>query len=158
MQISFKEKQKIDAILHEDDSRIFLTDAVDNRFWTNKDIPGIDSDDITISFDGKTLEIPANCLTEQYIVRVSTSKGAVFEDWTVEKVKRPKNATECVEFVAVLVSNTARNYNYTADESITITVIPISYSPDCTIEFNYLIVAKKTLGIFSGVEFERVTG
>ena len=61
MDISQKEKDKIVSILHGNDEPIFLTEALDNRFWFGKNDNDIKADDISIEFDGDELIIPATC-------------------------------------------------------------------------------------------------
>jgi len=155
LNVSYTKKNAIDETIHEDGAPIFLTQALDNRFWARKNVSPIDADEIAVEFTGKKLIIPASCLTDRSIVTVSVSSGTVFDDWKVEKVDRPKNSTDCSEFMVTMVSETAKDYDFAAGEKITITVIPVADTPDETIQFTYEVVGTKTLWVINGIEFER---
>lgn len=44
-----------------------------------------------------------------------------------------------------------------AGDKITVTVVTVADTPDEALEFNYIVVGKKTLGIIKGIKFERET-
>ena len=155
--ISLSEKKKIDAIIHDNGTSIFLTEALDNKYWASKKVAEIDSDEIEIEFTGDKLVIPASSICDRYEIKVAISSGVVLNDWTVKEVKRPKNGTDCSEFMVTLTSKEGKDYKYTAGEKITISVIPIADTPEDTINFKYEVVEKKTLGVIKGIEIERVT-
>ena len=151
-------RQDIDGIIHkEDGKRIFLTEVLDNRFWANKHVAEINSNDIDIEFNGEKIVIPASCLTDRSVVTVSVSGRTVLDDWEVKEVKRPKNSTNCSEFMVTMTSKEGGKYKFTAGETITITIVPVSDAPDYVIEFQYKVVEKKTLGVIKGIEIERIT-
>lgn len=154
--ISIGEKKKIDAIVHENGDSIFLTDALDHRYWANKKVAEIDSDDIEIEFNGDKLVIPASCITDRYEIKVSISGGVILDDWVVSEVKRPKNSEDVSEFMVTLTSKEGKEHTYTTGEKITITVIPVADTPDETIDFKYEVNGKKTLGVIKGIKIERV--
>ena len=156
LDISQKERTRIDSIIHEEGNNIFLTEALDNRFWASKNVEAINSDDIKIEFDGKELVIPATCMTDRTEIKVTTSNGTELDDWIVKKVKRSKN-NDCSEFMVTLTSKQGKDYKYTAGEKITITVIPVADTPDEVIEFTYKAVSKKTLGVIKSIKIERET-
>lgn len=156
--IDDSEKRKIESILHIKGKNIFLTQAVDDRFWFDEDASSLNPKKIDISFDGKTIKIPASCLTDRSSISVSVSgkKGVtVFEDWTLKQVKRPKKSKDCSEFIATYKSKSAGKYKYKAKDKVTITVIPVADSPDEKITFNFNVVSKKKLLVFNKIEFER---
>lgn len=155
LNVSYIRKNDIDDTIHEDGAPIFLTEALDNRFWARKNIPAIDPDSIDVEFNGKKLVIPASCLTDRFIVTVSISGGTVLDDWKVEKVDRPKNSTDCSEFLVTLVSEKGKDYDFSAGETVTITVTPVADTPDETIQFRFDVVGTKTLWVINGIEFER---
>lgn len=150
-------RQEIDAIVHKDGKCIFLTEALDNRFWASKRVAEIDSDDIKIEFNGEKIVIPASCLTDRSVVTVSVSDGTVLDDWKIQEVKRPKNGTDCSEFMVTMTSQEGKKYQYSAGETITITVIPVSDAPDYALEFKFEVTEKTTLGFIKGIDIERVT-
>ena len=155
--ISLSEKKKIDAIIHGSGACIFLTEALDNKYWANKEVVEIDSDDIELEFTGDELIIPAICITDRSEIKVTISSGAVLDDWVVSEVKRPKNSMDCSEFMVTLNSKEGKDYKYTAGEKITISVISVADAPEETIDFKYEVIEKKTLGVLKGIEIERVT-
>lgn len=154
--ISDSEKQVIDATIHENGQRIFLTETLDNRFWASTSKESINSNDIAIEFDGEKIVIPANCLTERFTVTVSVSDGTVISDWKVEKVERAKNSADCSDFRVTLTSEAAEDHEYAAGDTITITVIPASDAPNNVIEFRYKVEEKTVMGFIKDIEMKRV--
>ncbi len=155
--VSLSEKKKIDAIIHGSGTSIFLAEALDNKYWAIKEVTEIDSDDIEIEFNGDKLVIPASCITDRSEIKVTISSGVVLDDWVVSEVKRPKNSIACSEFIVTLDSREGKSHKYTAGEKISISVIPIADTPEETIDFKYEVIEKKILGVFKGIEIERVT-
>lgn len=156
LKVSIKDKQNIDAIVHDNGQSIFLTEALDNRYWASEEIEDINSNDINIEFDGKKIIIPATCLTDRSVIKVIFSDGKIIEDWMIKEVKRPKDA-EVSDFMVTLTSKEGKEHKYSAGEKITIEVITVSDTPDEKITFNYEVVSKKTFGVIKGVEIERIT-
>lgn len=157
LNISSDEKSKIDSILHENGESIFLTKALDDRFWFNNNGSGIDVDSLNIDFDGEKISIPANCVTDRSTISVSvsgTNEEITLTDWEISKVKRPKNSS-ISDFVATFTSKGAKDYKYKASQTVTIKITPVSESPENTIEIEYDVVPKKILFVINGIEFER---
>ena len=150
-------RQDIDAIVHKDGKCIFLTEALDNRFWASKSVAEIDSDDIKIEFNGEKIVIPAICLTDRSVVTVSVSDGTVLDDWIIKEVKRPKNGMDCSEFMVTMTSQEGEKHQYSTGETITITIIPVSDAPDYVLEFKFEVTEKTTLGFIKGIDIERIT-
>ena len=165
LNVSNSEKRKIDAIVHNNDERIFLTEALDNKYWISKEVDEINTDNIDIDFNGKKIIIPVTCLTERSKVIVTLSDGTIFDDWIVKEVERPKKAG-CSEFLATLTSEKIKKFDYTSDDKISISIITVANTKNDTIpdiieekiEFEYNVIEKKTLGIIKGIEFERIIG
>ena len=158
MQVSDEEQERINAILHENGNEIFLTKALDNRFWLSKKIEDINSNKIEISFDGENLSIPAAYIAEGYAIQMTISSGkkeAQIDDWSVKKVKRPKKAKECSEFIVSFESKKAKDYKYHVGDKITIKVDSVEDTPDGNITLNYKGKSSKKFGIFDGIKFER---
>lgn len=153
---SIDERQEIDDVVHKDGKCIFLTEVLDNRFWANKQVAEIDSDEFDIEFNGERIVIPASCLTDRFVVTAELSDGTVLEDWEVKEAKRPKNGTDCSEIKVTMTSKNGKKHKYVVGEMITITVIPVSDAPDYAIEFQYRVTEKKTLGVIKGIEIERI--
>lgn len=156
LEISGQDRNEIDATIHENGESIFLTEALDIRFWAAKHNSEIDSNGIEIEFNGEEITIPASCLTDRFVITVAVSDGTELSDWEVKKVKRPKNGTDCSEFQVTLTSKSAKEHEYTAGEVVTITVLPVSDAADHALEFRYEVVETKALGIIKGIAFERI--
>ena len=157
MDISQKEKDKIVSILHGNDEPIFLTEALDNRFWFEKNDNDIKADDISIEFDGDELIIPATCISDRSTVSLVISNGktkTVIDDWTVEEVKRPKKASVS-EYTVSYESEKAEKYKYKDSDVITITVTPVVESPDKNLVFVYNAKKVKKLFVINSISFER---
>lgn len=158
MQVSDEEQKRINAILHENGNEIFLTKALDNRFWFGKKSEDINLDEVEISFDGENLSIPAAYIAEGYAIQMTISGGkkdTQIEDWSVKKVKRPKKEKECSEFVVSFESKKAKDYKYHVGDKITIKVDPVADTPDGNITLNYKVKSSKKFGGFDGIKFER---
>ena len=156
--ISTAEKKKIDAILHENGANLFLTEALDARFWFTKEADQIDAADFEVTFDGEKLTIPAVCISDRSTITVTITGPngtTVLDDWTVKEVKRPKNAG-CDEFVVTLVSKLGKEYKYQDGGTITIKVVPVAEAPDEFIEFTFKVTAVKKVVVFNGISFERI--
>lgn len=149
------ERKRIDAILHDGDKQIFLTEALDNRFWLNAQKDGVVGENIEIEFDGEKLVIPAVCITDRYYIEVSIAGGETLNDWIVEEVERPKNA-ECSDFLVTLTSKQGKEYDYSVGDKITISVLPVVDNSEDVINFTYEVVEKKTLNVIKGKNFERI--
>ena len=158
--ISAAEQKRIEAILHENGEAIFLTQALDNRFWFTNKPSVIKAEEISVTFDGEELTIPASCITDRskIIVTVTGKNGTTFlDDWTVNNVKRPKNVKECSGFIVTFTSKEGKTYKYQADDVIKIMVVPVAETPNENIVFTYNVVAIKRAFVINGIDFQRVT-
>ena len=157
--IDANEQKRVEAILHENGENIFLTRALDDRFWFNKETESLDENQLEVSFEGSTFIIPASCITDRSII-VATISGTngttTLEDWKVENVKRQKGSKDCSEFSVTYKSNTGDKYKYKGGETVSIKVVPVEEAPDEYMEFTYNVVATKKV-VVKGVKFERVT-
>ncbi len=152
------EKNRIEAVLHENGEDIFLTKALDNKFRFGN-CEELNADKIDITFDGKTLTIPAIVVTDRSVITVTITGSAgitILEDWTVDSVKRPKKAGVS-DFIATFSSKTGKDYKYQEGELVTITVIPVAETPDESVAFMYNVVGTKIALVFNGIKFERIT-
>lgn len=154
-----KELIRIESILHEDGNPIFLTDTLDNKFWFINSPESPTADDITITFSGNELVIPAVCISDQstILVEVNSIDGKnLISDWTVKEVVRPKN-TGVSEFTVKYESKDGKKHKFKAGDTISITVVPVQETPDYTIVFEYDVIATKKALVFNGISFERKT-
>lgn len=156
LNVSESKRSDIDSILHGDDSRIFLTEVLDNKYWASDDVKHVDCNSINIKFDGEELVIPANLLCDKSRINVLVSGGYIIDDWQVKEVKRPKGSEDISEFSVSLTSEKAKEYVYTMGEEISVNVITVIDKPDEFLSFNYRIVEKTSLGIIKSNSFERL--
>ena len=157
--ISSSNKQRIDNILHENGESIFLTKALDDRFWFNKSSQSLKAADVNIEFDGAKLIIPASCITDRskISVIVSGSNGTkTFESWEVTGVKRPKNSKNCSEYMVTIKIKETDKYKYQAGENITIRVMPVEDNQNEYLDFKYNVV-ENNIAFIKGIKFERLT-
>lgn len=157
LDISADVKREIEKMLHEDGQDLFLNQLIDANIRFYSDSTDADIDDMTVSFDGKQIEVPALLVSACSKIVVTVSNGpdeTVIDDWTIKEVKREDDALE--SFVAIYESETAKKYDYTADMSVSIEIYAIAENstPDAVIEYD--VVATKTLWIFDSIAFERV--
>ncbi|MBR3356967.1 MAG: hypothetical protein IKG46_03980 [Solobacterium sp.] len=158
--ISSSDQKKIESILHENGESIFLTKALDDRFWFDKTSGTIKAADISVDFDGEEFTIPASCITDRSNVSVTISGSSgtkVFEEWEVVEVKRPKNSKDCSEFMVTIKIKGADKYKYKDGENVTIKVTPVEETPDEHLDFKFNVVETTTAFVIKGVKFERVT-
>lgn len=154
--IDTDEKVRIESIIHENGNKIFLSDALDQKFWFNSKNE-IDQDSISVDFDGKKFIIPVSYVTDRSLITVTVSddsKNNIFEDWHIVNVDRPKDGS-LSEFKVAYESDGAKTYKYTPGELVTIKVIPLAENPDKYLEFQYDVIAVKNLYLFDGIKFER---
>ena len=158
--ISSSDKQRIDNILHENGESIFLTKALDDRFWFNKSSSSLKAEDVNVEFDGAKLVIPASCITDRSKIRVTISgpNGTkTFEDWEVSVVKRPKNSKDCSEYMVTIKIKDADKYKYQAGETISVKVYPVEDNLNEYLDFKFNVVENKVALVIKGIKIERVT-
>ena len=156
--ISNTEKAQIEAILHEDGKRLFLTKALDDRFWFTRNTTPLLASDIAVEFDGDELTIPAVCVTDRSVISVTvTSSGARtgWADWIVTEVERPSDS-DSDGFIVTYESETGDDYDYEVGNVITIKVIPVEEDPENCFVFTFNAVRGKILFVSAGIDFERV--
>lgn len=154
--IDQSEKDRIEAIIHENGENLFLTDSLDHKFWFSPK-ETIEEDDIEVSFDGKKLSIPATCITDRSVIIVIVNSEAgetTITDWVVDNVKRPKDV-DVSDFIVTYVSDKGKKYEYSGGDKVSVKVIPIDDSMDDYFEFTYNVVNTKVALVFDSIEFER---
>ena len=157
LDISVDEQKKIDDILHENGEPVFLTQALDEKFWFESAYKKLDVQNIDIDFDGKTLKIPAVCIADRSRITVSvdgSSGNQTFQDWTVKKVYRPKGA-DCSDFIVIFTSETAKKYKYESGDKIAVQITPVAESADEILEYDYKATVIQKAFAFKTISFER---
>ena len=159
LDISQSEKDKIDSILHDNNKQMFLTKALDNRFWFDHKHDMVKAKDIAMEFNGKKLVVPATCVTDRSSIIVSVKRGEkkhVIKDWKVKEVVRPKNS-KVSDFEVTYESEKGSKYKYQDGDAITITIVPVSETPEENLVFTYNAKAEKVAFVFNHIAFERKT-
>lgn len=159
LDISQSEKDKIDSILHDNNKQMFLTKALDNRFWFDHKNDMVKAKDIAMEFNGKKLVVPATCVTDRSSIIVSVKRGKkkhVIKDWKVKEVVRPKNS-KVSDFEVTYESEKGSKYKYQDGDAITITIVPVSETPEENLVFTYNAKAEKVAFVFNHIAFERKT-
>lgn len=154
--VSISEKKKIDKILHGNGEVLFLTESIDNQFYFTSNTTN--QDDINFTYSGDEFTIPANYVADRTTVKVTVKnndKTTVFEDYAVEKVKRPKNSIDCSEFTVTYKSDLVKKYKFADGDVITIEILPTG-EENSLIKFTYKAVVKKKLKVMSETTFEKV--
>ncbi len=158
-EITEEEKTKIERILHPKGDQVFLTKAIDDRFWFKETPAELNSAGISVDFNGESFSIPAVFVSDQSSIIVSVkgdNKTIRLDDWTVEEVKRPKKAQDCAEFTVTYMSKAGDKHKFKAGEVVTISVVPnTAHSEECYV-FTYNVVETKKAGVLKSIKFERV--
>lgn len=138
--ITDKEKADIDALLHQDDERLFLSEDIDDSFWFSNKYAD-QKKDWNIAFGGTTMIIPAEHLSSGASISVSVqepgkSAPVVFDkDWKVDKVKRGKEG-DITTFEAAYTSSAAKKYKWIPGSTVTVEIKP-NQNADVTCTFSY---------------------
>jgi hypothetical protein len=155
--ISDKEQSNIDAILHEDDAQIFLTTALDDKFWFDKNHEDLMADEISIKFDGDSLKIPVTIISDRSEISVnieSSEETTALSDWKIKEVKRPKKSSY-TEYSAEFTSAKGKDYKYHDGDMVTVIITPVTESPDETLSFKFVAKAGKKYLFIPDINFER---
>ena len=118
----------------------------------------IKADDISVSFTGGKIEIPASYMSSNSKIEVAVDdkgKKIVFNDWTIDEVNRKKN-NNYLDYIATFKSKTSDKFKYTDGMKITVTITPVPEDPDEILTFRYKANEVKKGFVFDGVEFERL--
>lgn len=155
--LSEDEKKQINNILHEDGKPVFLTAALEEMFDLYNDSTEFDVNTLDIQFDGKQITIPASCITDRPQIKATIS-GITIDDWSVNKVERPKkydpNTFDCSSFTVNISSESLKKQKYEVGDKVEFTIIPVVESPDKTISISFEAVTEKKLGK-DGIAFDR---
>ena len=158
LEIPNTDKKKIDQILHENGESIFLVKPLDEKFWFAAGAKRTNEKDMEITFSGGQITIPAMYVSDDAAFKVtvtSNGKKTVFDDWEVKAVDRPKNS-EYTEFMAIITSESADKFDFTAGDMIRIEITSVTPDKDEIYVFSFKTVAVKKGLVFNGVAFERV--
>lgn len=158
LDITVQEKAKVESILHQKGTNIFLTAPLDFQFWF--DTSAIDAPASEVSFNGKELIVPASLVSANTVIKVNVTDGitgeeTVFEDWSVVKVDR-KHEGELDTFAVTYTSADAKEYKYAHDSVINITLFTSANMINHPLVFEYTTIVEKVWVIFDSIGFDRV--
>jgi hypothetical protein len=158
LDVTAQEKAKIESILHLNGDNIFLTAPIDRQFRFNTSV--IDTAAIEVSFDGKELIVPASLVSTNSVIKVNvidaaTGEETAFEDWTIAKVDRRQEG-KLDTFTVTYTSTAAKEFKYTPDATVSITLFTVATTLDNPLVFEYVTIAEKVWVIFDSVRFDRV--
>lgn len=153
--ISKKDKVKLDEMLHSGDKPLFLVKPIDDLYWFNKQ-----PDSVTpkISFDGKEFEIPASYLDIGSTIKVTVTKDGsdtIYDDWKLDKVDREKS-NDVNLFKACLTSKNIKKQDYSEGTAIKLEIIPSEESNYDSLVYKFTTHAGKKMGVINNYTFEMV--
>ena len=127
LKISESEQQKIDGILHLKGEPLFLTEALDARYWFLHD-SALDAENTDVEFGGTAILLPAVCCTSDAQITVSVQEADAEEpvfltDWKVDSVERVTEG-DVSSYRAVYTSGQAHDHDWQPDATILIDIQP----------------------------------
>lgn len=150
------QKDWADSILHSNNSRLFLIDQIDQKYWFTQP----DSDPLTYSIDVNTnateFKIPASILPQGAQIRVTVTDGGtqnVYDDWTIEKVDR-KTEGDISTFVVVCTSKAIKDQVYSEQSKIKLDIIPEEGATYPKYSFYFNLKSYRKIGPAQFAEFE----
>ena len=121
-------KAKIDKILHPDNSRLFLTETIDDQYWFNNTAESVLSDGMSVEFGGFYLILPVAYLSEDATIKMTVSgekpeEPLVVTDWKVDRVDRGTEG-DLSSFSVSYTSDNAFKHEWVPGELVDITIKP----------------------------------
>lgn len=127
LNVTEKERTKIDNILYSNGQRLFLTDSIEARFNNSFKY---DDNDLGIVFGGDSIIVPVRIIGKgvSIIVDSRTPSGDSyhFYDWSIKEVKREGSGLE--SYNAIFNSSSIKQHQWVENEKITIKITPTSFS------------------------------
>lgn len=149
--VSSSERAKIDSILGVNGSSVFLPIPLINRYAsTAKKL------DVTATFDKSTFTIPVSCVSANSVIRVTITEGGktnVYEDWTVQEVKRSDDGFN--SFVVTFASESAKDQTWGADSTVVIEIFDEAGSEYDPVIIRFKVSEYKKF-VWETVKFEQV--
>lgn len=146
IEISDAEKTRVDAILHPQGERLFLNEAIDNKYWFGS-VKKSNVDDIEIAFAGTSMVVPVSFLSADVEIQVSvkekdSSEFVMLTDWRLDKVER-RTEGDITTFGAFFTSEEGKKHIWGPEAEIHVTLIPDTAHETETYEFDFLTVSTK---------------
>ena len=139
----------IDKILHDNANNLFLVDSIDRELWASRE----KSISFKAEFDGKTLEVSANCVCDDSTIIVTVKSGneeTVITDFKIDSVDRKKK-TAVNEFMASFTSSDIKNIKYHDGDTVIVSIRPYKDMFE-TLEASFTVKEKK-IAVITTYEF-----
>lgn len=151
--ITDSEKNKVDAILHQDGEALFLVKPIDNMYQFTAAAGAAPR----VEFDGTELIIPIEMLSNASSIKLTVydADSTVFEDWTLDEVKR-KSGNPIETFTATYVSKAIKKYDYTKDSIVLVEIVPMASSECETISIQFKVDSYKKIAFITNISFSQV--
>ena len=152
MEISEAERKKVEKILELTDETVFLVTSLGSRYDFNDSMPSPDA-----SFEKTELILPASCVTENSVIRVTVTDSGdaiVYDDWIIKSVERSKEGFS--DFTATYGSREIKEQKWSSNAKVTVEIyegIDSVYSP---IELQFEASGNKKLAVFESIKFIQV--
>ena len=137
LNVSEAEKKKIEGILHPNNTPLFLTKSVDEKYWF--DAPADNA--FEIKYGGTKVIVPVAYLTKDCVLCVSVKEAnaeteKVFSDWKLETVNRGTEGN-LETFHSVFMSKAAKAHTWEPDATILIDIYPDNDKAAVPYHFKY---------------------
>ena len=122
--ISKKDKKRIDGILHEDGKPLFLVKPLDDSYWFSK--KGAKGDNLKIEYDKDQIIIPAEAVSDNSGITVTVADNSgesKITDWKVKKVKR-SDENDIDTFKAYYESEKMKDVSFSEDTKVQLVIDP----------------------------------
>lgn len=155
LNVSDSQKTKINNMLHSGDTPLFLIPQLESKYWFDKTEK---MDDPVIELDGNDLSIPAAYIAQGTTIKVTVThdgKDTVYEDWTLDEVKRGKKGG-IETFVAEFESKSIKKQDYSNGDIVKVEIIPVEESTYDSLSYKLKATVTKKLKFLTNVSFEMV--
>ena len=122
LQISDKERAKIEGILKDSGTGIYLISPLNNYYNLSSD----GSEFIDVSFTARKVKIPLRYISDNSFIQINIDTAGietVFDDWEVSSVER-KKIFDVESFYATYISRKIKNYKYDDSSKVIIQIWP----------------------------------
>lgn len=148
LNISEKEKNKINEILHEKNQPLFLVEQLDKKYWYGAE--KVEKPNIT--FDGSSLIITASYVYQDSIVTLKVN-DTEFSDWKVNKVER-KGKKEFSQYLVTYKSDSIKKQKFDENSNITLVLNNGKNDAGNSLSCKFKAKKEKTMIIMDKTTFE----
>ena len=155
LDVSEREKQKIEEILFAGDSPLFLNEPLNALYHFDK---SDSSQDYEVEFDGKNFIIPAIILEQGTTLKVTvkdTDGENVYDEWSVDKVSRGTKG-KIETFTATYTNNDIKKQKYSDNTKVVLEVIPPAENNYDTMRYEFKTKVSKKFKVINDIKFEMV--